>query len=105
MEIGRSLAPLAAGMALAAAAHAGNLDELFLDDQAALSGGAVIAAGSEPGSAMYNPAGLAAIRRPTLNLDASAYAARYYHIPKLVRVSLPDGEGSLQLDTSSFFST
>lgn len=92
-------------LALPAAAGAGNLDELFLDDQAALSGGAVIAAGSEPGSAMYNPAGVASISRPTLNLDASAYSARYYHIPRLVRVMLPDGEGSIQLDTSSFSST
>lgn len=102
MEIIRLLAAL---LALPAAAAAGNLDELFLDDQAALTGGSVIAAGSEPGSAVYNPAGLAAIDRPTLNLDASAYAARYYHIPKLVRVALPDGDGSIQLDTSSFFST
>jgi hypothetical protein len=103
MEV-RRLA-FAACLMLAAALRGGNLDELFLDDQAALTGGAVIAAGSEPGSAIYNPAGLAQIRRPTLNLDASAYAARYYHIAKLVDVKLPDGEGSIQLDTSSFFST
>ena len=45
---------------------------------------------------MYNPAGLASISRPTLNLDASAYAARYYHIPKLVQVQLPDGQGSIE---------
>ncbi len=91
--------------ALAGGLRAANLESLFLDDQAALAGGAVVAAGSEAGSAWYNPAGLAMVERPQVKLGASAYVARFYWIPKFNQVKLPDADGSLELKTRSFFST
>lgn len=54
-------------------ARASNDDGILIGTEAALTGGAVTAIVSDGSAAWYNPAGLAQIRRPTLNLNASTY--------------------------------
>ena len=54
-------------------AYAGNDDGVLVGGQAALTGGAVTATTSDGTAAWYNPAGLAQLQRPSLDLNASVY--------------------------------
>lgn len=92
-------------LCLASAVQAGNLERFSLGDDAALLSGSVGATTREPSALYYNPAGLALLDRDSVDLGVSAYAARYYRIPGLVRVSLPDQQGHLDFEGTSFFST
>jgi hypothetical protein len=59
--------------------------------------GAVIATGWEPGSAHYNPAGLASLKRRSISLSANAYQLESRQLDGLVQ--------SIQADGSSVDST
>jgi hypothetical protein len=90
---------------LASPLGAGNLERFSLGDDAAMKSGAIIATTREPGAIYYNPAGLALLDRDSVDLGVSAYAARYYRVPGILQVDLPDGRGHLDFEGSSFFST
>ena len=89
----------------AAGLSAGNLERFFLGDDAALMAGAVAATASDPGSIYYNPAGLARLEHSSVDLGVSAYAARYYRVPGLAQIVLPDQRRALDFQGTSFFST
>ena len=94
------------GVLLAAAqARAGNLEKFFLGEDAGLTAGSVAATTADSGSLYYNPAGLALLERDSVDLGISAYAARYYRIPGIVQIALPDRKTTLDFTGTSFFST
>lgn len=90
---------------LSAGLSAGNLERFSLGDDASLYSGAVSASTREPSATYYNPAGLALLEKDSVDLGVSAYAARFYRIPGLAKVTLPDGQGQLDFEGTSFFST
>jgi hypothetical protein len=67
------------------AASAGNDEGLLVGNQAALTGGAVTAMVSEGSGIWYNPAGIAALSTPSLDLSASAYGVRSYASPRFLQ--------------------
>jgi hypothetical protein len=73
----------------ATVAHAGNDDGVLVGGQAALTGGAVTATVSDGTAAWYNPAGLAHLQRPSLDLNASVYGFNWVSAQDLLTV--PDG--------------
>ena len=77
VAISVTLALLAAG----GSAFAGNQGSTFLSNEAAITGGAVVSHIEDAGAAWYNPAGLAAVDRSSLDLSASAFVLRRYSIP------------------------
>jgi hypothetical protein len=68
-----------------AIARAGNDDESFVGNQAAMSGGAVSATVSDASATWYNPAGLASIAQTHIDVSGTAYALRFYSTPDLIR--------------------
>lgn len=67
-------------------ASAQNADPFFFGDEAAVSGGAVVASGRDSGSLWYNPAGFGGMRRGTLNASGTTFGIRYREIPDALRV-------------------
>ncbi|MGM0578431.1 MAG: OmpP1/FadL family transporter [Myxococcota bacterium] len=68
-------------------ARAGNDDEVLLGNDAALTGGAVTATVSDGSALWYNPAGLAGVRRNSVDLSASAFTLRSYDAPRFISVA------------------
>lgn len=66
-------------------ASAGNDESVFLGNQAAMSGGAVVAWVHDGGAPWYNPSGLAKIDRTSVDLSASAFTLRHYELPDAAR--------------------
>lgn len=58
-------------------AHAGNLDAFYVSAEAALQAGAVTATSSTGGSIWYNPAGLSQLSGTRVDVNVSAYTARF----------------------------
>jgi hypothetical protein len=73
------------------AAWAENREINPLGNEAALSGGAVVALGRDTGSIYYNPAGLGAVRRTQFNLSTQALQLRARVIPYAVTALLDHG--------------
>ncbi|MEZ4439827.1 MAG: hypothetical protein R3B72_12100 [Polyangiaceae bacterium] len=88
---------LATGL-LAVPARAGNQEAVFLGNQAAMSGGAVVAWVNDGGAPWYNPAGLATIEGTSVDLSASAFVLRHYLLPGAAQTRL--SQGLLQKDAS-----
>ena len=82
------LIPIAACLS-SPVAYAGNDDGVLVGGQAALTGGAVTATISDGTAAWYNPAGLAQLQRPSLDLNASVYGFNWISAEDLLTV--PDG--------------
>ncbi|UJR86372.1 Hypothetical protein I5071_84670 [Sandaracinus amylolyticus] len=81
-----SLAALALLAVLAPSrARAGNDDAVLLGNEAAMTGGAVSAVVSDGSATWYNPAGIAAVDRDTLDLSGSATMLRIADTPGLLR--------------------
>jgi hypothetical protein len=85
--------------------QAGNLEKFFLGEDAGLTAGAVDATTADSGSLYYNPAGLALLQKDSVDLGISAYAARYYRVPGIVQLTLPDRHAAIDFTGTSFFST
>jgi hypothetical protein len=66
------------------AAKAGNEDELFVGNQAAMVGGSVSAVVKDASSTWYNPAGLGAAERSQVDVSATVYTLRLYSAPKFI---------------------
>lgn len=68
----------------AAAARAGNDDSVLLGNEAAMTGGAVVATVGDGSGAWYNPAGIAQVARSTVDVNGSAFALRIGVAPGLL---------------------
>lgn len=77
--------------AAAVPARAGNEDSFLFGDQAAMTGGAVVASTSTTASIWYNPAGLGLNDRGRLDLSGTAFTLRYRSIPGGLAIDLPSG--------------
>jgi opacity protein-like surface antigen len=66
------------------AARAGNEDELFVGNQAAMVGGSIAAVVKDASSTWYNPAGLGAVERDQVDVSATVYTLRLYSSPKFI---------------------
>ncbi|MFT7579281.1 MAG: opacity protein-like surface antigen [Myxococcota bacterium] len=71
--------------------HAGNQHSYALGNDAALTGGAVGATTSDGAALWYNPAGLGANMRDSVDLSGSAFVLRFLDIPDVVQTTLPSG--------------
>lgn len=80
----------------APSARAGNDEGYFLDGDAAMAGGAVVANTAGPGSVWYNPAGLALIERSHLSLSLSVAALQFRNYEDAISVTRADGSVSTQ---------
>src|SRR5688500_7954060 len=69
------------GACLSSSARAGNDDEVFVGNRAAMMGGAVAAAVRDGSAAWYNPAGLGGVERDQIDASASVYTLRAYSAP------------------------
>lgn len=83
--------PLAALLALLApaAAAAFNPETIFLTPEAAMAGGAVLAADDEGGAGWYNPSALGGLRRSSVQVGASAYSVHASRLRDALVTSLP----------------
>lgn len=73
-------------------AWAGDGDLPTIGNEAAISAGAVVAAGRGPGMAWYNPAALGANRRAKIETSSQAFVLRLHRVDGGEVTGLPDGE-------------
>jgi len=66
--------------------------------------GAVVAVSGDAATAYYNPAGLAALDGPTVQVSGSAYSASATHLGRFVETTLPWTSTHQSVDTTSFYS-
>ena len=64
--------------------RAGNDDELFVGNQAAMLAGAISSTVSDSSSIWYNPAGLGQIERDQVDVSATVYTLRLYDSPGFI---------------------
>ena len=76
-----ALLAFASVFAFSSAARAGNDDELFVGNEAAMAGGAVAATVADSSATWYNPAGLGAVTRDHIDVSGSVYTLRFYSAP------------------------
>lgn len=93
---------LALGWAAAGTARAGDGDVPVIGNEAAISGGAVVAAGRSAAMAWANPAGLGANDRARLEASGQVFAMRLRRIPGGLRTDLPDGSRSSAMNSVEF---
>ncbi|MEO8180676.1 MAG: hypothetical protein ABI895_17710 [Deltaproteobacteria bacterium] len=65
-------------------ARAGNDDEIFVGNQAAMSGGAVSATVSDSSATWYNPAGLGSVGSNEIDVSGTCYTLRAYSAPRFI---------------------
>jgi opacity protein-like surface antigen len=70
---------------LATTALAGNEDEFFVGNDAALRAGAVVATVNDGGALWYNPGGLGGVTRNQLDMTTSVYSLRLYQASGFMR--------------------
>lgn len=88
------VALLVAALCPARPARAGNDDGVLLGNEAAMSGGAVGAIVGDGSATWYNPAGVAAVDRDTLDLSGSATMLRLADTPALLSSAMgPRADG------------
>jgi hypothetical protein len=76
-----------------APARAGNDDESFVGNQAAMAGGAVAASVADASATWYNPAGLASVAQTHIDVSGTAYTLRFYSASALLRSTSGEGAG------------
>jgi opacity protein-like surface antigen len=84
---------------VASPAAAGNEDEFFLGNRAAMTAGAVTANVSDGSAAFHNPAGLASADRDSIDVSGSVYCVRLYHASRFLGV---DGGPTKDASVSEF---
>jgi hypothetical protein len=82
----------AAIISMAARARAGNDDELFVGNQAAMSGGAVAAIVTDASATWYNPAGLGGVTRDQIDVSGTVYTLRLYSVHDFLSTTTGQGE-------------
>lgn len=87
---------------LPAIARAGNVEPVLVGREAVLTAGAVVATVQDAGAAWFNPAGLSAITRNSVDISADAFVLRIYRVPGLVEARLPGQEAYLDVDHIEF---
>jgi long-subunit fatty acid transport protein len=80
----------------ASLAQAGNDDAYFLSNEAALTGGAVVAVTEDAGSVWYNPAGIGGIERNLLSLTVTAATLQIREIDGALTTVNLEGQRSSQ---------
>jgi hypothetical protein len=85
-------------------ARAQNADPFFFGDEAALSGGAVVASGRDSGSVWYNPAGLGGLSRGTLSASGTTFGLRMRRVPNALRVRIGGDERGVDLASNDVLS-
>lgn len=86
---------------VAGAARAGNDDEVPIGGQAALAAGAVTATASDGAAAWYNPAGIAAVTRDTVDVSGSVFSLRVYDLPDFISASTGDASHAREVELVS----
>lgn len=94
---------LASGLA-PRVARADNTEPFFYSDDAAMTGGAVVAVTRDAGAIWYNPAGLGGVKRGQIDLSGSAFGVRIRNVPNALGTNLPGGRQSVSLDSADIFS-
>jgi hypothetical protein len=102
LRAARSLPALALLAPVLAAGQ--NADGVLLGMDAVTTAGAVVAVPGDVASAYYNPAGLAALQGPTIQLSGSAYSASVTHLGRFVETTLPWTHADQSVETTSFYS-
>lgn len=80
-----SLLACAVLLGYASSARAGNDDELFVGNEAAMAGGTAAATVADSSATWYNPAGLGAVSRDQIDVSGTAYTLRFYSAPGFLR--------------------
>lgn len=78
---------LLAVLALPTTARAGNDDELSVGNRAAMSGNAVVATVGDASATWFNPAGLGAVTRHSIDVSGSVYTLRFYAADDFLRTA------------------
>jgi hypothetical protein len=90
------LLAVAASTAVTSSVQAGNDDELFVGNDAAMAGGAIAAMVADSSATWYNPAGLGAVARDQIDVSGTAYTLRFYSAAGFLRsVSGPSDDASV----------
>lgn len=84
--------------------RADNTEPFFYSDDAAMTGGAVVAWTRDAGAIWYNPGGLGGVRRGQIDLSGSAFGVRIRRVPDALGTTLPGGRQSVTLDSVDIFS-
>lgn len=87
----RSIAALVCAALLPSTVLASDRDPPTLGNEAAMSAGAVVAAGRGVGMAWYNPAGLGANQRARIETSSQAFVLRLHRVDQGIVTALPDG--------------
>jgi hypothetical protein len=98
----RSLTSLA--LLVPALAAAQNADGVLLGMEAATTAGAVVAVPGDAATAYYNPACLASLEGPTVQVSGSAYTASVVHLGRFVATMLPWTRTDQSVGTTSLYS-
>lgn len=92
-------------LGLEGVARAQNADSFFYSNEAALTGGAVVAVPGDEGAAWYNPAGLGSVKRNRLNANGSVFGIRIRPVPNGLTSSVRGLESKVDLGGADFVAT
>jgi hypothetical protein len=91
-------------LCVAGRASAGNLDSFPLGNEAAMTGGAVVATTHDAAATWYNPAGLGTLERDSVDGSASAFVYRIYQLPNALVIRFPNNTQAPDFTSSHILS-